>query len=897
MTHAVDPLDTRRDALADRYTIERELGAGGMATVYLAEDVKHRRKVAIKVLHPELSAVLGPERFLKEIELTANLQHPHILALFDSGNVGGLLYYVMPYIDGETLRARLEREGQLPIADALRIATEAADALQYAHDRGVVHRDIKPENILLQNGHALVADFGIALAVEQAGGVRMTQTGLSLGTPHYMAPEQAMGDRHVDARADTYALGAVTYEMLAGEPPFTGPNSQAIVAKVITEAAPSLAAHRRTVSASVDAAVARALEKLPADRWQTTSKFAEALMAPDMGASVGHGSASGARVVSAPDARSGAKRRAIAAAVACVTIGAVAAAWWLGRRSAAPEAQWSEFTQLTDASGVETSPSLSPDGESFAYAGDATGRSAIYVQRVGGRNPSAVASDSTADYVWPSYSPDGKEIAYAKRGAGIFVVGATGESPRRLTTFGSNPSWSPDGRSIVFGSEEVVSPYAVNSTGALWVVESNGGTPRRLDPHAAGTFYQPTWSPSGKRIAFWLMAGGQRDIATMPAGGGASVKVTNDAAVDWAPTWSPDGRYLYFASDRGGTMGIWRIRVNESSGTADGAPELIAAGAEGSMDLPGLSHDGNTLLFRSELHSVNPAAVAFDAAAGRITSSTLLQHRTGNLVPSDVSPDGKWLALYNRLERQQDIFVMRTDGSGLARVTDDAARDWLPRFTPDGTGVTYYSNRSGTYDAWMIQVDGSQRTRLTAFPGGITYVMLAPDGRRLVTISETDPSAKAWIATAPWPAQKQTATALPPLVHSGLAGAQPNYWTRDGRWLLGIGVTTSGETRGTVLWDVATLRPRLLNDDAKSEVVALLPDYQHIVYFNQRRKLVMQDITTLARREITGTLPYPPDVSAAVVVSPDGRTLYYGALQQEANIWMVRRPGGEKVTR
>ncbi|HWG53651.1 MAG TPA: protein kinase [Gemmatimonadaceae bacterium] len=880
-------------SLDGRYRIERELGAGGMATVYLAEDLKHHRKVAIKVLHAELSAILGPERFLKEIELTANLQHPHILPLFDSGSADGLLYYVMPYVEGETLRARLEREAQLPITDALRIAGEAADALQYAHDRGVVHRDIKPENILLQNGHALVADFGIALAVEQAGGQRMTQTGLSLGTPHYMAPEQAMGDKHIGPRADIYALGAVTYEMLAGEPPFTGPNSQAIVAKVITEAAPSLAAHRRTVPASVDAAVARALEKLPADRWQTTSKFAEALMAPDMGASVA--GAGGSRVASAPQRATSAKRRAIAAAVACAAVIVLAAAWWLGRRSASPEAQWSEFTQLTDASGVETSPSLSPDGESFAYASDASGRSAIYVQRLGGRNPVLVAGDSTADYMWPAYSPDGKEIAYARRGDGVFVVGATGESPRRLTAFGSNPAWSPDGRSIVFGSEEVTSPYSVESTGVLWIVDSNGGTPRKLDPHLAGTFYQPAWSPSGKRIAFWLTAGGQRDIATMPAAGGTGVKVTNDAAVDWSPTWSPDGRYLYFASDRGGTMGIWRIRVDESSGSATGAPELVAAGADGAMDLPRLSHDGSTLVFRSELHSVNPAAITFDADAGRITSTSLLEHRTGNLVPTDVSPDGKWLALYNRLERQQDIFVMRTDGSGLARLTDDVARDWEPRFTPDGTGVTFYSNRSGAYDAWMIQRDGSGRTRLTDFPGGITYVMLAPDGKHLVTIDQSGQK-KAWIAAAPWPATERTATAVQPLDRPGLT-AEPNYWTRDGRWLSGVAETASGDNHGTVLWDAVTLHPRLLNDDSESEIIAWLPDHQHIVYFSERGKLVMQDINTLARHEITGTLPYPPDASAGIIASPDGRTLYYGALQEEANVWIMRRPGAEKVSR
>src|SRR5438093_321942 len=219
-------LDKLRTALNDRYRIEREIGAGGMATVYLAHDLRHDRPVAIKVLHPELAAALGAERFLSEIKTTAKLQHPHILPLLDSGEADGLLFYVMPYVSGETLRTRLEREKQLPIADALRIAREAADALGAAHGLGIVHRDIKPENILLQGGHALVADFGIALAVQQAGGHRMTQTGLSLGTPQYMSPEQAMGERAIDARADIYALGAVTYEMLVGEPPFTGPSTQ-----------------------------------------------------------------------------------------------------------------------------------------------------------------------------------------------------------------------------------------------------------------------------------------------------------------------------------------------------------------------------------------------------------------------------------------------------------------------------------------------------------------------------------------------------------------------------------------------------------------------------------------------------------------------------------------------
>ena len=265
-------------AISDRYRIERELGTGGMATVYLAEDVRHRRKVALKVLHPELSAVLGPERFLKEIELTASLQHPHILPLFDSGSADGQLFYVMPFVDGETLRTRLERERQLPIADAVRLATEVADALSYAHGRGVVHRDIKPENILLQGGHALVADFGIALAVQHAGGQRMTQTGLSLGTPHYMSPEQAMGERDITSRSDIFSLGCVLYELLTGEPPFTGPTPQAIVARVVTEEPRSLSLQRKTIPSNVEASVQRALQKLPADRFGSAAEFASALV-------------------------------------------------------------------------------------------------------------------------------------------------------------------------------------------------------------------------------------------------------------------------------------------------------------------------------------------------------------------------------------------------------------------------------------------------------------------------------------------------------------------------------------------------------------------------------------------------------------------------------------------
>ena len=273
-------LDRLRLALAGQYTIERELGAGGMATVFLARDLKHQRDVALKVMRPEIAAVLGGQRFLQEIRITARLDHPHILTLIDSGVGDGFVWYVLPYVRGESLRAKLDREKQLPLDQVLRIAAEVASAVDYAHRHGVIHRDIKPENILLHEGEAVVADFGIALAVREAGGPRLTESGLSLGTPLYMSPEQASGSREVDARTDVYALAAVVYEMLVGEPPHTGPTAQAIIAKLLTERPTPIRTLRDTVPPAIESAVTKALAKVPADRFGSVAEFASALVAP-----------------------------------------------------------------------------------------------------------------------------------------------------------------------------------------------------------------------------------------------------------------------------------------------------------------------------------------------------------------------------------------------------------------------------------------------------------------------------------------------------------------------------------------------------------------------------------------------------------------------------------------
>ncbi len=346
-----DITDRLRAGLADRYTVERELGQGGMATVYLARDLKHDRQVAIKVLKPELAAVLGADRFIQEIKTTAALSHPHILPLFDSGSADGQLFYVMPYIEGETLRDRLNREKQLPVDSALQIAREVADALSYAHSRGVIHRDIKPENILLESGHAVVADFGIAKAVRAAGGESLTQTGMALGTPAYMSPEQAAGEQALDGRSDLYALACVLYEMLAGQPPFTGATAEALVRQHMVVDAPPVTNYRPAVPAPVAAALQRALAKVPADRFNPVAQFSEALRAAE---------ASPATATPLRPARD-TRRMPVAMGVLLVLAVLAGALVWRRRPSAAS----------TIAASVAVLPfvDLSPERES-AYLGD-----------------------------------------------------------------------------------------------------------------------------------------------------------------------------------------------------------------------------------------------------------------------------------------------------------------------------------------------------------------------------------------------------------------------------------------------------------------------------------------------------------------------------------------------
>ena len=448
MTSTTERLST---ALADRYRIERELGQGGMATVYLAADLKHDRKVALKVLKPELAAVLGAERFVVEIKPTAALQHPHILPLFDSGTADGFLYYVMPFIDGETLRDKLTRETQLGVDDAVRIASDVASALHYAHTHGVIHRDIKPENILLHDGRPMVADFGIALAVSAAAGGRMTETGLSLGTPHYMSPEQATAEKEISARSDVYSLASVLYEMLAGEPPHGGGSAQQVIMKIITETPRPVSALRKSVPPNVTAAVGKALEKLPADRFESAKAFAEALANPAFRTTALGGAAAHA-AGGMPTAHAGWRWAAVVLAVVATSVGSVAM-WALARAGAEPRDVGLPPTAPIRMEDSYRNFAVAHDGSFIVYEAKVGESSQLWYRSLVGPEVRAIGGTEGA-FGTPRIAPDDRRVAFASHGE-IRIVSLGGGTVTTVAKAGDphGGGWLEGGK-LVFSDDD-----------------------------------------------------------------------------------------------------------------------------------------------------------------------------------------------------------------------------------------------------------------------------------------------------------------------------------------------------------------------------------------------------------------------------------------------------------
>ena len=719
-----DVLTRLGGSLAGHYRIERELGAGGMATVYLAHDLKHDRDVAIKVLHPDLGAALGGERFLSEIRTTARLQHPHILPLLDSGSADGLLYYVMPLVTGETLRTRLEREKQLPVDDAVRIASEVADALAYAHELGVIHRDIKPENILLQGGHASVADFGIALAVQQAGGQRMTQTGLSLGTPQYMSPEQAMGERTIDARSDIYALGAVTYEMLVGEAPFTGPTVQAIVARVMTEEPRPLVAQRKAIPDNVEDAVMRALEKLPADRWASAREFAAALVGP--------------ATMSPSRTRTEALRKSAVRPLRTrlrdplvLALGGVALAsllFALGSRRPSPSESPSvvRFTMAApqndraNSLGFNTL-AVSRDGQALVYFGEDEGHhQLLMLRRLDDITPRALAG--TEDAGQPTFSPDGRWVAFV-RGNQVFKISIDGGKPQLLSvlpgTF-AGMAWSSTGVIVLAGNA------------AMFTIPQSGGEPRQIGKpdRTLGQIYlgapvvmdgtgsilyasSSASSVASAKIAMMSLATGEQVVFDLP---GAQ------------PLGIVDG-ILTYVTPGGVVMGVpIDVRARKITGTPVQIVSDVAINLGSGLARASLAENG-TLFYQSGTRASQVMTVGADGSA-----HVLVAEARDYAFPR-LSPDGRQLAMSVASLDKRDIWIYDLGSQTMTRLTSEGGMSDRPEWTPDGKRVLYRSDRGKVRSAiWWRPADlSADATPLVAGPRMDVFEgVISPDMRSVV---------------------------------------------------------------------------------------------------------------------------------------------------------------------
>ena len=686
--HTTEQLNT---ALAGRYVIDRLVGEGGMATVYLARDVKHNRKVALKVLKPDLGAVVGPDRFLAEIEVTANLQHPNLLPLFDSGAADGLLFYVMPYVEGESLRARLEREKQLPVEDAVRIAVAVASALDYAHRQGVIHRDLKPENILLHEGQPLVADFGIALAVSNAGGNRITQTGLSLGTPQYMSPEQATGDRAIDARTDIYSLGAVTYEMLTGEPPHVGSTSQAIIARVLTEKPRAIRASRPSVPVQVEGAVERALEKLPADRWATAKEFSEALTGArpvTMPAHAGAPATAGDAIQTGAGKRRVRGREVVAWVLAA---GGIAAAAFLATRHPPAPVPGRFAVELPESVTVAVSGNavaLSRDGAQLAIVCVKNGVRAICVRRMD--DPVAQVVRGTEGAVSPGFSPDGRWLTFVAGGS-LRKVQVVGGTPQMLSDSASGASSWGDGGDVVYTSPN----------GSLWIVSSDGGN-RRLLAKSEGVHASRYMDPD-------VLPGGQYALVTI-----------------WPRTNLIDSARLGVISLRDGTVKDLRVRGASSRYVAPGRIVFARIGG---------------LVFSAPF-SLRKRAVTGSAVL-------LIEHvmQSGGAAYS-VSQNGTIAYNAGGLEGLQAMYVV--DRQGEERQLRGPLQQFKePRVSPDGRHIVVRIGTGATDGGlWIYDIAASTLTRLTADSESIRGEWTR-DGSRVVYVDHAT-SVPELVMSRPW---------------------------------------------------------------------------------------------------------------------------------------------------
>jgi eukaryotic-like serine/threonine-protein kinase len=865
------------------YEIVSRIGAGGMSEVFRAYDPRIRRDVAIKVLPPTL-AKFGDRlhRFEQEARAVGALNHPNLLTIFDTGNADGRPYIVTELLEGQTLRGHLRENGsaiRIPIRKAVDYGIQIANGLAAAHERGIVHRDLKPENLFVtRDGRVKILDFGVAklrstddaALTDEKTMEQDTSPGTVIGTVGYMSPEQVRGQA-VDARSDLFSLGTLLYEMVAGAHPFRGDSPADTMSAILREDPPELTSLNPNVTPGLDRVIRHCLEKAPEQRFQSARDLAFQL---DM-----LSSASGTAPTIESKISDTWNRPLVGALGALVLLAAgLAGGWLLHAKSGKAAIPHMRFNPVTYEDGIEIEPAIAPDGETFVFSRGFGNTADIYLQRVNGRNAINLTKRcATGGDSQPAFSPDGSTIAYHSTcdGGGIFLMGATGESTRRITGSCFNPSWSPDGKNIVCGTETVhLTPTSRGQHSELWIVNAASGE-RRLLLQKDGV--QPNWSPNGNRIAYWGLAeeSAQRDIYTIdpnakdPAS--TIVQLTDDRAVDWNPVWSADGKTIYFGSDRNGAMTMWRIAVDEATGKPRGEPEPITTPSRFSAHYSP-SKNGTRLMYSAVDQKESLSSVAFDPVAGATLGGVKPVIGGSFLVFSaQVSPDGRFVAVTNR-GGQEDLFVVETATGEIRQLTNDPDRDRGATWSPDGSKIYFYSQRDDNrYEIWSINADGSALTRVTRTSGrSAWYPSLSPDSRTLAYYN--DEHTFLLDLSQPTP----TTAALP----AAMQGSRPalNAWSADSSML-------AGELRGTpgiVIYLVKERTYRRVTSSGNRPV--WLPGGHEILYSDGGRLRIV-NADTNAIREVTTTLSV-----TGMSLSADGRTLVYSDRRTEADVWVAEMP-------
>jgi len=873
------------------YKIIEKLGEGGMGVVYRAEDTSLHRTVALKFL-PEKASASGTDkaRFLQEARAAANLNHPNICTIHAIEEFEGRTFIAMEYVEGGTLSEKIPYKILNVAYDA---AIQIGEALSEAHSKNIVHRDVKSENIMVTpKGQVKVMDFGLA---KLKGSLKLTRTSSTVGTLGYMSPEQIQGGE-VDHRSDIFSMGVVFFEMLTGQLPFRGEHEAAMVYSIANEDPKRVTDLLPAAPPALEEIFAKAFEKDPNERYQSAADFAVDLkrLKKQSSASARSGvrSASGSRPSAAAmpagggapawssgesDPAGGTPRGGRRPVVILAALLALSLLYTAYRQffAGAPEGgSEMRFTQVTELAGEELQPTISPDGNYVAFVKTVAGEADIYHMRIGGGNPINLTKGSGTQNIQPAFSPEGDMIAFRSErdGGGIFLMGSTGESVRRLTKEGFNPSWSPDGQHIVYASEGIVHPFSRATVSSLWTVDVRDGTSKKLYD---GDGVQPRWSPDGARIIFWgLPTGtGQRELFDIPAGGGTPVRLTDNDAIDWNPVWSADGKKIYFLSDRGGTMNVWTMTAS------GGTPSPITVPALNCTWLT-VSPDGKRLLYLStELrgniyrNALDPETVTLRGPAIPVTEgSKEFKHL-------NVSPDGGSLS-FSIVGVREDIGVMGADGTGFRKLTNDVAKDRGPRWSPDGKKIAFYSTRSGTYQIWLVNPDGSGFQQVTDDPRGVIYFPVwAADGAGFYG---TQDSLLQYVEVrgGKFPVKPRI---LPPYREGGTV--YPSSVRSDGKVIV-CGVTLpDGAYAGIALYDVGKSTYRKVLDDGQNPV--WLADNRRILFIKDLQLSVL-DTETGTVRPIEGIPLFAAPVDDnQFSISPDNSVLFYVKKEAESDIWQA----------